>query len=292
MPPSTPGCAEGNTHEAVAPTPTTPEDPPPPPDLGSDPSPPAELNLAEPGQNGLPPEVAQALYVASIKSWATAEEDITRALAAKYQQAPGLTPYRAPTGEELGYIQRTNPPPYWAVTNGAALDEYLRADTGNVETEENLDPPSADELIALVKEHRPEWLKPVTYVKPGVREAALAEVAESGKAIPGVTLQWPTGRLIVKAARGAREVFARMILAGGILPDGTAPPPADIGTPRRRPEIETRLPEIGTRVTTRMKDEADDAFDRGDPEPWWEPADPFAAVPVPADPFAGIEIER
>lgn len=234
----------------------------------------------------VPPEVLRALYVASIKAWAVSEEDITRAVAGRYRTAPGKDDYRAASGEKLGYLQRTDPPPHWAVTDGKAFDEHLAADPDNVATEENLDPPSADELVALVREHRPEWLQPVTYVKPEARKAALAKVRETGKPCPGVTLEREASRLIVKADPGSREVFARMIRAGDILPDGTTP---EVEPVRRRPEVETRLPELGHRITTRMKDEADDAYDRGDP--WAEPVrDPFAGAQI--DPFADIEIDR
>lgn len=235
-----------------------------------------------------PPEVLQALFVASIKAWATKEEDVTRALAAKHRQDVGLTPYRAPSGESLGYLQRTDPPPQWKVTDQQKLDEWLATEPDNVVEEDYLDPPSPDALLELVRKHHPEWMKPITYVRPEARAAALAEVKESGKACPGVTLEREQGRLIVKADKGAREVFARMIRAGDLDPDGTTP---GVDAPRRRTVRSVpKLPELGTRVTTRMKDQADDAFDRGDDGWALESEDPFAGVPV--DPFAGIEIQQ
>jgi hypothetical protein len=236
-----------------------------------------------------PPEVLQALYVAAIKSWAVKEEDVTRALAAKFRQTVGTTPYRAPTGEALGTLQRTDPPPRWMVTNQQELDEWLATDPANMDSSEELDPPSMDALLDLVREHHPEWLKEITYVMPAARAEALAHVKETGKACPGVTLERETGRLIVKAAKGAREVFARMIRAGDLDPDGTTPELA--AQPRRRAvRAAPRLPELGTRVSTRMKDQADDAYDRGGDDWVLEPEDPFAGVAV--DPFAGIEIQQ
>lgn len=252
-----------------------------------EPTTPAEV---EPAGPETPPEVLRALYVASIKSWAVKEEDITRAVAAKYRESVGTTPYRAPSGEALGTLQRTDPPPKWMITDAQALDEWLATDPANMDSSEELNPPSVDALLDLVREHRPEWLQEITYVMPAARAEALAYVKETGKPCPGVTLEREQGRLIVKAAKGAREVFARMILAGDILPDGSTP---EIEHERRRPlKAAPRLPELGTRVTTRMKDQADDAFDRGE-DPWLDPEpapDPFAGVAL--DPFAGIEIEQ
>jgi hypothetical protein len=234
-----------------------------------------------------PPEVLQALYVAAIKSWAVKEEDVTRALAAKFRETPGTTPYRAPSGELLGTLQLTDPEPKWMVTNQQELDEWLATDPDNVVKDEHLDPPDVDALMDLVRAHHPEWLKPITYIRPEARAAALAQTKETGKPCPGVTLERERGRLIVKAAKGAREVFARMIRAGDLDPDGTTP---GLEQPRRRAVRSVpKLPELGTRVTTRMKDRADDAYDRGE-DPWVLDQDPFAGVQL--DPFAGIEIEQ
>lgn len=242
----------------------------------------------EVGPGTTPPEVMRALFVASLKSWAVAEEKITRPLAEHYQTRPGLTPYRASSGEELGHIQRQNPDPEWTVTDGAKLREHLMADPENVETSEELDPPNPEALIELVREHRPEWLQKITYLRDGVIQEALAQSRKAGKpAAPGIELYTPVGKLVVKANPGAREVFARMIRDGEMNFDGTTP---EVEHVRKRPALVAPLPQLGTRITTRMKDQADDAFDRGDD--WWdqEPEDPFAAVPH--DPFAGIEIQK
>lgn len=236
----------------------------------------------EPTDEKIPPEVLHALFVAHLKSWSTAEEKITRPLAGQHQPHAGQTPYRAATGEKLGYIQRTDPAPEWKVTDGALLDEHLMKDPANVVEDQVLDPPSAQELVALVAEHRPDWLKDVTYLRPGARADALARARKSGEPEPGIELYRPEGVLRVVADKGAGEVFGRMIRAGELNLDGSTPE-AVARIPR--PAVETRLPQLGTRVTTRMKDAADDAYDRGE-DPWWSEDDPFAA-----DPFAGIEIQ-
>jgi hypothetical protein len=232
--------------------------------------------------------VLRALFVASLKAWAVAEEKITRPLAEHYQTRPGLTPYRASSGEELGHIQRQNPDPEWTVTDGAKLREYLMADPANVDTSEELDPPSPEALIELVRQHHPEWLQKVTYLRDGVIQEALAQSRKAGKpAAPGIELYTPVGKLVVKANPKAREVFARMIRDGEMNFDGTTP---EVEHVRKRPALVSRLPQLGTRVTTRMKDQADDAFDRGE-DPWWD-AEPDLFAGVPADPFAGIEIQQ
>lgn len=236
----------------------------------------------EPTDEKIPPEVLHALFVAHLKAWSTSEEKITRPLAGQHQPHAGQTPYRAATGEKLGYIQRTDPAPEWRIADRAALRAVLEEDPDSFTTSEELNPPDMDALLDLVREHRPEWLTQVRHLKPGLEEAALQMAKKDGDPLPGIELYRPEGVLRVVADKGAGEVFGRMIRAGELNLDGTTPE-AVARIPRLA--VETRLPQLGTRVTTRMKDAADDAYDRGE-DPWWSEDDPFAA-----DPFAGIEIQ-
>lgn len=237
--------------------------------------------------NGTPPDVLRALFVASLKSWACAEEKITRAVAANYQPAAGTTPYRDPaTGAPLGSLQRTNPAPEWVVTDAAALREHLMANSANVETTEELDPPDPEDLVALVREHRPEWLRQVPYLRDGVISNALSRAQETGYPDPGITLRRPEGVLRVVPDKGAREVFARMIKSGRLHLDGTTP---GVLPARAQPAV-TRLPELGLRVSTRDRDRLDDAWDQDPAGFRREPEDPFAEVPT--DPFAGVDISH
>lgn len=180
----------------------------------------------------LAPEV-EALVLGAWEAAAKKSKDAIKAIVAQRYRNGDRHDFVSPLGGKLGYVHRTNPTPYWAVTDETALMDHLATFPGLAETVYDLAVPGVgmvqleecDELAKVLLVHARHMLTEVRRIRPSAVEDALAASrADDKAAAPGIELVTPAeGTLIVKPDGEALDVVRRLVRAGQLTWDGARP---------------------------------------------------------------------
>lgn len=183
----------------------------------------------------LPAEI-EALALKELEKRVTAQIKLTKTEFGHDYPDGRKETFRSPVdGVKLGLVWRTDPDPYWTVTDRAALIEHLEEFPGNVTARLEI-APDADwaEVLAVLDEHASHLLIEVTEVPESVIEAALEQSKATGKpAAPGITQVKPGGALVVKPdPKTAGQAIEGLVNSGLLTWDGRRALPAPDETRR------------------------------------------------------------